>query len=71
MKSGDRAMVIGNHPWAGHAGTLIVFEKYELGWTGWRVKLDENCGECYASEDQLGVPRVDSIRVTYRKKRKK
>ena len=71
MKSGDRAMVIGSHPWAGNAGTLVAFEKYGLGWTGWRVQLDGNCGECYANEDQLSTPRVDSIRITYRKTKKK
>ena len=71
MKGGDRVMVIGSHPWAGHAGTLVAFEKYGFGWTGWLVKLDENCGECYANEDQLAVPRVDSIRFTYRKRQPK
>jgi hypothetical protein len=64
-------MVIGGHPWAGHAGTLIAYEKYGLGWYGWRVKLDENCGECYAREDELSVPRVDSIKITYRKRKVK
>ena len=71
MKSGDRVMMIGGHAWAGHAGTLIAFEKYGLGWTGWRIALDGNCGECYANEDQLAVPRVDSIKITYRKRRRK
>jgi len=71
VKAGDRAMVIGGHPWAGHAGTLIAYEKYGLGWYGWRVKLDENCGECYAREDELSVPRVDSIKITYRKRKVK
>ena len=69
MKSGDRVMVIGGHPWSGRAGTIIAFEKYGLGWTGWRIALDGNCGECYARENELSVPRVDSMRITYRKKR--
>ena len=42
-----------NHPWGSHAGELVAFEKYGLGWTGWRIKLDGNCGECYANSDQL------------------
>jgi hypothetical protein len=62
-KVGDRVMIIGDHPWVTHAGTLVAFEKYGLGWYGWRVKLDENCGECYASDDEVsGPPRVDSMR---------
>lgn len=69
MKSGDRVMVIGAHPWAGNAGTLVTYEKYGLGWHGWRVTLDANCGECYAKEDELLAPRVDSMKITYRKRR--
>ena len=63
-------MVIGDHPWAGNAGTLVAYEKYGLGWYGWRVNLDGNCGECYVDEDQLRTSRVDSIRVTYTKRKK-
>lgn len=69
MKSGDRVIIIGDHPWAGNAGTLIAFEKYGLGWNGWRVALDANCGECYAGEHELLAPRVDSMRITYRKRK--
>ena len=70
MKAGDRVMVVGNHPWAGHAGTLVAWENHPMGGQCWRVKLDGNCGECYANEDQLRTPRVDSIRITYRKSRR-
>lgn len=53
LNSGDRVFVVGNHPWAGRAGELIGYEKYGLGWMGWRVALDGNCGECYANGSQL------------------
>lgn len=56
FKSGARVFVIGDHPWSGHAGTLIAFEPYGpavFGWSGWRVKLDCNCGECYARPSDL------------------
>jgi hypothetical protein len=61
MTVGDRVMVIGDHPWATHAGTLIAYERYGLGWRGWRVKLDGNCGECYASESEMLRPVQKSI----------
>lgn len=53
LKEGDRVFVLQDHPWAGRAGVLIAYEMYGLGWHGWRVKLDGNCGECYANIDQL------------------
>jgi hypothetical protein len=53
MKAGDRVVVVGKHPWATHAGTLVAWEKYGLGWLGWRVALDGNCGECYAATHEL------------------
>lgn len=54
MKPGDRVFIVGpKHPWLGRAGELIAFETYGLGWQGWRVKLDENCGECYARPEEL------------------
>jgi len=66
LKPGDRVFVIGpEHPWNSHAGELIAFETYGLGWTGWRVMLDGNCGECYANADELmGPGRVESIRMS-------
>jgi hypothetical protein len=57
FKSGDRVTVVGEHPWSTHAGTLIAYEKYGLGWMGWRVELDGNCGECYANATDLRKPK--------------
>lgn len=53
LKQGDRVTVIADHPWATHSGTLVSYERYGLGWMGWRVMLDGNCGECYAEPDEL------------------
>lgn len=53
FKAGDRVTVIGKHPWTSHAGTLVTHERYGLGWMGWRVKLDGNCGDCYAEPEEL------------------
>ena len=66
MKPGDRVFIHGQgHPNQTHAGELIAFETYGLGWTGWRIKLDGNHGETYANEDELmGPGRVDSIKMT-------
>ena len=73
LKPGDRVFIMGqNHPYLGHAGELIAFEAYGLGWTGWRVKLDGNHGETYANPDELmGPGRVDSVRMNFRKQAKK
>ncbi len=40
------------HPWAGSCGSLVSYEKYGLGWMGWRVALD-NGSECYASNFEI------------------
>lgn len=54
LKAGDRVFITDKkHPWSGHAGETIVYERYGLGWMGWRVKLDGNCGETYISESQV------------------
>jgi hypothetical protein len=64
LKAGDRVFILPPHPWATHAGELIVYETYGLGWQGWRVKLDGNCGECYVKADEvMGPGKVDSIRM--------
>ena len=65
LKPGDRIFITSQtHPWAGSAGELVAYETYGLGWTGWRIKLDGNCGECYANPDEfMGPGRVDSIRM--------
>ena len=44
--------LLGNDDERAHVNR-IAFEKYGLGWMGWRVKLDGNCGECYASSMHL------------------
>ena len=66
LQPGDRVSITEQkHPYVGHAGELIAFETYGLGWTGWRVNLDGNHGETYANPDELmGPGRVDSIRMT-------
>lgn len=53
LKSGDRVFILSGHPWGGHAGNLIAYENYGLGWLGWRVKLDGWNGECYANPEEL------------------
>ncbi|MCL5743768.1 MAG: hypothetical protein M1541_07550 [Acidobacteria bacterium] len=71
LKGGNRVFILPPHPWAGHAGELIAYETYGMGWQGWRIKLDGNCGECYASESELmGPARVDSIRMSGRRRGK-
>jgi len=41
LKSGDRVFITNrDHPWFEQAGTLVSFETYGLGWTGWRTNLD-------------------------------
>lgn len=49
---GDRVIIVGPHPWAGERGVLIAFEKYGLGWKGWRVELGGGA-ECYAGPINL------------------
>lgn len=70
LKAGDRIWMLPPHPWAGHAGEVVAYEKYGLGWMGWRIKLDGNCGECYAKREEfMGPARVDSIRITGKRKK--
>lgn len=74
LKAGDRVFITDQkHPWIGRAGELIAYEKYGLGWMGWRMKLDEPYGqETYVNADQvMGPGRVDSIRITTRKRKVK
>lgn len=60
MKIGDRVFITDrNHPWHAHAGSVIALdERYGLGWTGHRVKLDSNCGETYIKENQVRLERM-------------
>jgi hypothetical protein len=52
--AGDDVFIVGDNPWAPNVGTLIVYEKYGLGWWGWRVQLQNMAGqECYANENDL------------------
>lgn len=62
LKPGDRVFIVGSHPWVTHAGVLIAWERYGLGWFGWRVKLDGNCGECFAGPEHLLKPVVATPR---------
>jgi hypothetical protein len=54
FRNGDSVFVVGDHPWAPNVGTLIAYEKYGLGWWGWRVRLENMAGqECYVNESNL------------------
>ena len=53
LQPGDRVVLKAGHPWETHAGTLVKYERYGLGWMGWRVLLDGNGGECYANAEHL------------------
>lgn len=65
MKPGDRVVIVGKHPWHTHAGTLVAWEIFGLGWTGWRVALDgQHNGECYASPEDLRDLRAIEVEVT-------
>jgi hypothetical protein len=75
LKPGDRVVVIGDHPWAMHAGVLVGWEQYGLGgsllsWWGWRVELDGCNGECYAEVDQLLTESQIPLRSKAKAKRK-
>ena len=72
-KAGDRVFILPPHPWNGHAGELIAYETYGLGWKGWRVKLDGNCGECYAKPEEMMMnqPRIEKITFMSRKRVKR
>ena len=74
MKIGDRVFITDQkHPWVAHAGTVVSDEEiYGLGWRGYRVKVDETCGqECYVRADQvMGPGRVDKMTVTCRRSRR-
>jgi hypothetical protein len=62
LESGDRVVIVANHPHATEAGSLVAFEEYGPGargtataglrWLGWRIALDAG-GECYASPVNL------------------
>lgn len=63
ISTGDRVFIQdGTHPWSGHAGITLAYERYGLGWTGWRIRLDGNCGECYANASQLASVSARAIR---------
>jgi len=54
FSAGDRVFVTAGHPWAPNVGTCIAYEKYGLGWWGWRVSLDNPLGqECYCKDSEL------------------
>lgn len=53
LKPGDRVLILQPHPWGGCVGELIAYEKYGLGWMGWRVQLEGFRGQCYANTEQL------------------
>lgn len=55
FKPGEKVLICGGHPWRGHTATLQAFERYGMGWIGWRMALTDLTPkhECYASVDQL------------------
>ncbi|WP_151087380.1 hypothetical protein [Hymenobacter baengnokdamensis] len=56
LKPGDRALVVGKHPNAGHFVTLVSFGPYGLDFlklVGWHVCEDETGLEYYAKEPEL------------------
>jgi hypothetical protein len=70
MKIGDRVFITDQkHPWIGRAGEVISGEEtYGLGWKGFRVELDGNCGETYVRQDQvMGPGRVDKMTMTMKR----
>lgn len=73
MKIGDRVFITDKkHPWFQKAGTVVSGEEtYGLGWKGYRVKIDDTCGqESYVRADQMmGPARVTSMKFITRKKR--
>lgn len=47
LEIGDRVLIVGDHPWTGHSGTLIAAETLAaLGRVGLRVRLDNHL-ECF------------------------
>lgn len=52
LQPGDRVFILQPHPWGGCAGELIAYEKYGLGWMGWRVRMDNDM-QCYANPGDL------------------
>jgi hypothetical protein len=72
LKAGDRVFITDqSHPWLGHAGITEVFETYGLGWTGWRTKLDNGMSTYVTDGQVMGPGRVDSIRMTGRRRRRR
>lgn len=58
MKIGDIVFIVDrSHPWFGNSGQIVTLdEKYGLGWTGHRVKLDGQFGgETYVKTPQVTV----------------
>ena len=55
MEKGDRVVIVGNHPWATHAGELLTWEVlHPIRTRMWRVVLDEGM-ECYAKPENIRV----------------
>lgn len=73
MKIGDRVFITDQkHPWIGKAGEVVSGEEtYGLGWKGYRVKIDDTCGqETYVRPDQvMGPGRVDKMTVKMKRRR--
>lgn len=73
LKSGDRIFITDQrHPWVGQAGTILHHEEYGPGgglkWTGWRAALDNGFETYVNSEQVMGPGRVDSIRMSGRRR---
>ena len=71
LSIGDRVFITDQkHPWIANFGSVVSgIETYGLGWTGYRVKLDGNCGETFVRPDQvMGPGKVTSISLSCKRK---
>lgn len=51
---GERAKLVGDHPWSGFTALVIVYERYGYAMKseGYKLRFDDG-RECYARRDQL------------------
>lgn len=58
MKTGQRVVLIGNHPWAGHAGEYVRDELIETLGSTWPVVRLDSGQECFVmnSDQWQAIP---------------
>jgi hypothetical protein len=55
--TGARVLIIGEHPWTGHSGTVLEAMTTSIG-RGWRVELDDSDGmRSYVENVNLHITR--------------